>query len=115
MANLISLKNTLPAKKNSLYFSKVELSKILSAYSNGVIKGHWKDYAIDQNGTISIFSIYKNSRESATFCLTKKRIKNSQVFNFALLYGPRSLEFSTSLDSVLIRLASLPKVVKLYK
>ena len=114
MANLISLKHTLPAKKNSLYFSKIELSKILSAYSNGVIKGHWKDYAIDQNGTTSIFSIYKNSRENATFFLTKKQLKNSPIFNFGLLYGSKPLESSNSLDRVLIRLASLPKVVKLY-
>jgi hypothetical protein len=115
MANLISLKNTFPAKNNFLYFSKIELSKILLAYSNGVIKGHWKDYAIDQNGTTSIFSIYRNSRENATFCLTKKRLKNSQVFNFGLIYRSKSLESSNSLDSLLIRLASLPKIVKLYQ
>jgi predicted homoserine dehydrogenase-like protein len=114
MANLISLKNTLPTKNNSLYFSKIELSKILSAYSDGVIKGRWKDYAIDQNGTTSVFSIYRNSKENATFCLTKILVKNGKVFNFTLLYGSKSLESSTSLNRVLIRLASLPKVVKLY-
>ena len=114
MANLISLQNTIRARKNRLYFNKIELGKILSAYSNGVIKGHWKDYAIDQNGTTSIFSIYRNSRENATFTLTKKASKNGQGFIFELLYGSKSLDSSNSLDSVLIRLASLPKVVKIY-
>ena len=115
MANLISLRNTMQAKRNRLYFSKVELGEILFAYSNGVIKGHWKDYAIDQNGTTSIFSIYRNSRENATFTLTKRQLKNGHIFNFELLYRSKSLESSTSLDKVLTRLASLPKIAKSYQ
>jgi hypothetical protein len=115
MANLISLQNTRRPKQNRLYFSKIELCKILSTYSSGVIKGHWKDYAIDQNGTTSIFSIYRNSREHHTFTVTKKRMKNSHVFSFELLYGSKSLEFSDSLDKVLLRLIHLPKIVKLHQ
>ena len=82
MVNLISLKASTPTKRNRLFFSKIELNIILSTYSNGVIKGFWKDYAIDQNGTFSTFSIYKNSQENPTFILTKKRKGNGPVFNF---------------------------------
>ena len=112
MVNLISLKASTPTKRNRLFFSKIELNVILSTYSNGVIKGFWKDYAIDQNGTFATFSIYKNSQENPTFILTKKRKGNGPVFNFILFYGSKVLEDSTSLEKILNRLNSLPKVIK---
>ena len=112
MVNLISLNATRQTNKNSLSFTKLELNRILSNYSSGVIKGYWKDYAIDQTGNVSIFSIYRNSQERPTFCLEKKRKGASQVLNFTLWHGPKVLENSTSLEKVLKRLNSLPKIVR---
>ena len=40
---------------SKLYFSKSELSKILSFYSLGVSRGNWKDYAIDFTKNEAIF------------------------------------------------------------
>ena len=112
MVNLISLHVAKQTNKNSLSFTKLELNRILSNYSSGVIKGYWKDYAIDQTGNISIFSIYRNSQERPTFCLEKKRKGASQVLNFTLWHGPKVLENSTSLEKVLKRLNSLPKIIR---
>ena len=112
MVNLISLNATRQTNKNSLSFTKLELNRILSNYSSGVIKGYWKDYAIDQTGNISIFSIYRNSQEPPTFCLEQKRKGASQVLNFTLWHGPKVLENSTSLEKVLKRLNSLPKIIR---
>ena len=112
MVNLISLNARKKTNKNSLSFTKLELNRILSNYSSGVIKGYWKDYAIDQTGNISIFSIYRNSQERPTFCLEKKRKGASQVLNFTLWHGPKVLENSTSLEKVLKRLNSLPKIIR---
>lgn len=112
MVNLISFNATKQKKRNSLSFTKLELNRILSNYSNGVIKGYWKDYAIDQTGDISIFSIYRNSQERPTYCLEKKRKGTSQVLNFTLWHGPKVLENSTSLEKVLKRLNTLPKIIR---
>ena len=112
MVNLISLNAKKQTNKNSLSFTKLELNRILSNYSSGVIKGYWKDYAIDQTGNISIFSIYRNSQERPTFCLEKKRKGANQVLNFTLWHGPKVLENSTSLEKVLKRLNSLPKIIR---
>ena len=112
MVNLISLNATKQTNKNSLSFTKLELNRILSNYSSGVIKGYWKDYAIDQTGAISIFSIYRNSQERPTFCLEKKRKGTSQILNFTLWHGPKVLENSSSLEKVLKRLNSLPKIIR---
>ena len=91
MVNLISFNATKQKKRSSLSFTKLELNRILSNYTNGVIKGYWKDYAIDQTGDISIFSIYRNSQERPTYCLEKKRKGTSQVLNFTLWHGSKVL------------------------
>ena len=110
MVNLIPLKGS---RQNShrLLFSKTELTKILNAYSNGVIKDHWRDYAIDQNGTISVFSIFKNSREKATFCIMKRRESSKKLNRFSLQYRLRTIEVSSNLDRILKRLENMPKLL----
>jgi hypothetical protein len=111
MVNLITLKGSRHTSQK-LLFSKKELTKILNAYSNGVIKDHWRDYAIDQNGSISIFSIFKNSREKATFCITKRRGNSKKLERFSLEYRLRTVEVSSNLDKILKRLENMPKLLK---
>jgi len=111
MVNLITLKGSRHTS-HKLLFSKTELTKILNAYSNGVIKDYWRDYAIDQTGKISIFSIFKNSREKATFCITKRRENNKKLERFSLEYRLRTVEVSSNLDKILKRLENMPKLLK---
>ena len=111
MVNLITLKSTRHTS-HKLLFSKTELTKILNSYSNGVIKDHWRDYAIDQNGSISMFSIFKNSREKAIFCITKRRANSKKSERFSLEYRLRTVEVSSNLDKILKRLENMPKLLK---
>ena len=43
---MVLISSVINLHNSNLYFSKYELSKILSCYSLGVSKGNWKDYAI---------------------------------------------------------------------
>ena len=66
---------------SKLFFSKNELSKILSCYSIGVSKGKWKDYAINFNQNEVNFFIFKNSFSTPDCILTKyKKNKNNKIF-----------------------------------
>ena len=66
-----SVSSTSVANNHKLYFSKVELSKILNCYSIGVSNGSWKDYALNFNTNEAIFSIYKHTLASPE-CILKK-------------------------------------------
>ena len=56
---------------SKLYFSKSELSKILSCYSLGVSRGNWKDYAIIFGKQEASFYMFKHSLASPDCILTK--------------------------------------------
>ena len=59
------------SNNHNLYFSKEELSKILSIYSKGVSSGKWKDYAIDFNKNNAFFYIFKHTLASPECILNK--------------------------------------------
>ena len=67
---------------SKLFFSKNELSKILSCYSLGVSRGNWKDYAINFHYIEAVFFMFKHSLASP-YCIlkkSKKRKKNKIIF-----------------------------------
>ena len=82
--------NLLPSVRNfhnsKLFFSKNELSKILSCYSIGVSKGNWKDYAIFFGNHEVSFCMFKHSLATPDCILTKsaKYKKNSIIYNLEL-------------------------------
>ena len=71
---------------SKLYFSKSELSKILSCYSLGVSRGNWKDYAIDFNKNEAIFFIYNHSWATPDYVLKKfkERKKERIIYNLSI-------------------------------
>jgi len=66
-----SVSSTYFPNNHKLYFSKLELSKILTCYSIGVSNGNWKDYALSFNRNEAIFSFYKHTLASPE-CILKK-------------------------------------------
>jgi len=76
-----SVSSTSIPNNHKLYFSKVELSKILNCYSIGVSNGNWKDYALNFNKNEAIFSFYKHALASPE-CILKKFKENKKKKTF---------------------------------
>ena len=111
MAKLIRLNNARRGKPE-VFFSKQELGEILSAYSMGVIKGDWRDYAIDRGGHMATFSIFRSSREHPLYSFVKSQKPGQNDPTFALYNGPKPVTSSGSLSAVMNRFRSLPRLVK---
>ena len=79
-----SLASTSIPNNHKLYFSKVELTKILTCYSIGVSNGKWKDYALNFNKNEAIFSFYKHTLASPE-CILKKFKEKKKKRTFYLL------------------------------
>jgi len=72
-------------EKKIIFFSKLELTSILSLYSRQVAKGLWKDYALDnQNGT-AIFSIFRHTHDKPIYRIVKKKLKGLKKKNEFLI------------------------------
>ena len=98
------LPSVLKIHNSKLYFSKYELTKILTCYSKGVSKGSWKDYAISFGKQETSFYMFKHSLASPDCILTKsKKYKKNIVFYNLELKNLKKFKF-TKIDDLLVLL-----------
>jgi hypothetical protein len=100
ISNVLKLGNN--NHKKTIFFSKLELTSILSLYSKQVSRGFWKDYALDsQNGT-AIFSIFRHTHDKPIYQIIKKRLKGLKNINeFYILKDSGLISKSTDLLIIL--------------
>ncbi len=91
--------------KSITFFSNIELKSILQLYSKQVAKGIIKDYAIDYNNKIAIFSFYKHSFDKPIFQIQKILTKkNNFMPKFILKYNHQEFGNSSSLNLLIKKL-----------
>ena len=100
ISNVLKLGNN--NHKKTIFFSKLELTSILSLYSKQVSRGFWKDYALDsQNGT-AIFSIFRHTHAKPIYQIIKKRLKGLKNINeFYILKDSELISKSNDLLMIL--------------
>ena len=75
--------NKVLSDKNTIFFSKYELTFILNLYSKQVSLGSWRDYAIDSKNDIAVFSIYRHTHDQPMYQVvktSKKGYRNNPDF-----------------------------------
>ena len=88
--------------KNIIFFSKLELTSILSLYSKQVSKGFWKDYAMDSQNETAIFSIFRHTHDKPIYQIIKKRLKGLKNINeFYILKDIEIISKSSDLLTIL--------------
>ena len=102
--------------KNDLkkvFFSKTELTSILSLYSKQVSKGLWKDYALDNHSETAIFSVFRHTHDKPIYQIIKKRFKGlKNKCEFCIL---KDAELISKSGDLLIILNKLEKKLSIRK
>ena len=99
--SIFSLTSSSHFNNSKLFFSRIELNKILSCYSLGVSNGNWKDYSINFNKNEANFFIYKYSNTIPDYILTKyiKHKKNKILFKLKL--GTKNKKDSDKIEDLI--------------
>ena len=58
-------------KVPSLHFTRAEFHRLLNLYSNRVMTGDWRDYAISFGPAMANFFIFRHSFENPLFVISK--------------------------------------------
>ncbi len=104
-------------KKNSrssskpFFFSRHELGRLLQLYSRRVATGDWRDYAIDSDHTIAIFSVFKHTLDTPLYAVSKTRLQGEYLYAF--YQGSLKIYQSQNLDEVLRALEKRLKPIRL--
>ena len=97
-----SVSSTAIPNNHKLYFSKIELSKILTCYSIGVSNGNWKDYSLNFNKNEAIFSFYKHTLASPEFILKKFKEKKKKRTFYQLSFNNKKNSKYEDIDQIIV-------------
>lgn len=83
--------------KKPVHFTRHELARILNVYSRRVARGEWRDYAIDHEPGMAMFSIFRSSFERPLYSI----IKAHKTGGWVLISGRQKLKQARALEDVL--------------
>jgi len=94
-----------------VHFTRSEMNSLLSLYSRHVMRGEWRDYAIDQSDGTARFAVFRSSFERPLFIVTKQPKGTGKpapaaggpapAFQYSVLSGREMLAQGASLLEVL--------------
>ena len=114
MGKIYSLKPRSKAKRRAgrtLHFTRSELHQLLSLYSRRVARGEWRDYAIDQDGGLAAFSVFRHSHDRPLYTITKSWSSPDEAVEYLVLRDHYRLAQATCLDDALSAIEKRPQIV----
>jgi hypothetical protein len=88
-------------QQRTVYFSRTELTQLLSIYSRRVMSGEWRDYAIDHRGGMAVFSVFRHTHETPLFAVAKCVGRAARQWEYHLFSGPRRLRQTATLPEII--------------
>lgn len=88
-------------KLRRVFFSRIELQQLLTLYSRQVMRGEWRDYAIDQRDGAALFSVFRRTHESPIFTFVKTAPGLGRQGDYAVMQGRQRIAVGSSLGDVL--------------
>lgn len=87
----------------TLHFTRPELNRLLGLYATRVIRGEWRDYAIQHGPDAARFMVFCASREQPQFVISKQTANGSKggSAQYAVMSRSETLKQGASLDDVL--------------
>jgi uncharacterized protein DUF2794 len=94
---VLALRDFAP-RQRTVYFTRAELNQLLGLYSRHVIRGVWRDYAIDHRDGMAVFSVFRHTQEGPIYSIVKAAPAASRPTEFVLFKGPEKLRVCRSLS-----------------
>lgn len=88
-------------RHRALYFSRLELNQLLSLYSRHVARGIWRDYAIDHEDGVALFSVFRHTHEAPAYRIIKTAGGPNRPAEFIVQSGRQRLRVSCNLAEAL--------------
>jgi Protein of unknown function (DUF2794) len=99
------------ARQHPLYFTRGELNQLLGLYSVHVIRGIWRDYAIDHVPGMARFSVFRHTHEAPAFTIIKTGASAGRASEFIVQSGRQKLRAARTLAEALDYFRTRPSLV----
>lgn len=100
MNNLVRLSDH-RRESRMVAFDRRELNSLLSLYSRRVMRGEWRDYAIDQGPGMAMFAVFRVSTDRPAFTILKLAGATGKQGDYLVCSGRRTLRRAATLSEAL--------------
>lgn len=87
-------------RRRQVYFDRRELQLLVGLYSENVMAGEWRDYALDHFEGMALFSIFRRSEERPLYVVAK-RLNGAATYHYLVFEGDQRRAIHPSLDGAL--------------
>lgn len=101
MAKLFRLSDFQQKKKHRVYFNRLELNQLLAVYSQRIISGEWKAYAIDHGDGAAMFSVFLHANAQPLYTIIKLADGSRRQGDWLIISDGRKLRQAASLSELL--------------
>ena len=84
-----------------LHFTRTELNRLLGLYASRVIRGEWRDYAINHGPDAASFMVFASSQEQPQFVISKLAKFRSADRRYVVMSRALKLKQSAELEEAL--------------
>jgi hypothetical protein len=89
------------SRQRTVYFTRFELNQLLGLYSRHVMRGVWRDYAIDHADGMALFSVFRHTHEPPIYSVVKTAPSSARPAEFIVQSGRQRLRVARSLAEAL--------------
>lgn len=84
-----------------LHFTRTELNRLLGLYASRVIRGEWRDYAINHGPEAASFMVFASSQEQPQFVISKVEKSKGNDRRYVVMSRAVKLKQSADLEEAL--------------
>ncbi|MGE4064232.1 MAG: DUF2794 domain-containing protein [Rhodospirillaceae bacterium] len=84
-----------------LHFTRAELNRLLGLYASRVIRGEWRDYAINLGADAASFMVFASSQEQPQFVISKQAKPKGGERRYVVTSRAFKLKQSADLEDLL--------------
>jgi hypothetical protein len=84
-----------------LHFTRAELNRLLGLYASRVIRGEWRDYAINHSPDAASFMVFASSQEQPQFVISKQAKAKGAERHYVVMSRTLKLTQSADLEDAL--------------
>ena len=101
MAKVFRLSDYQSKKRRFVYFNRAELNQLLAIYSQRIISGEWKAYAIDHGDGAALFSVFLHANAQPLYTIIKLADGSRRQGDWLIVSGGRKLRQAATLRDLL--------------
>ena len=100
MAAIIRLEDFRP-RRDTIYFTRADLNRLLSLFSRHVLARQWLDYSIDNGEAMAVFCVYRRAHDAPLYKIFRFASGGHPKGDYLVMKGDRKIRRAATLGAAL--------------